>query len=301
MRRPLPLALPVTLLTVVTAASLAAAGCKKPPIARIEALRDALARGDGARVETALEDLPACNGAIPIGKDGGCLGDLARAFGAKAGYRDAPPDQASAAAVAVVITREGHGEWLASPAAPNAWLGSMRTGGGPGPDALRLAVATAMADAATRIGHAYDDDASALALLKNVSAAVPGACVAYALLGAGADPTNLAPELTADHSPCVQKDLERKEGPGGTYGHDAFRAAEGALALWKDAASALREGAPRMEGRARKTVDAHVATIDAATAKVVLKKLPPPPDSSQFMSDVHGDAGVPIVDGGTRR
>jgi hypothetical protein len=87
MRRPLPLALPVTLLTVVTAASLAAAGCKKPPIARIEALRDALARGDGARVETALEDLPACNGAIPIGKDGGCLGDLARAFAPKARRR----------------------------------------------------------------------------------------------------------------------------------------------------------------------------------------------------------------------
>ena len=113
----------------------------------------------------------------------------------------------------------------------------------------------------------------------------------YALLGGGSDPAKLAPEMTADHAPCVQKDLGRKDGPGGTYGFGTFRAAEGAIALFKDAIRSLREGTARMAPSARTVVEAKLGPLDAAMAAVVLKKLPPPPDNSMFMTDAHADAG----------
>jgi hypothetical protein len=275
-------------------------GCKPSPMAKIEAVRDALLEDDPSRVRAALPELPAC--AEPKSPDApaACLLDAAVALGSKTGFHATPPDQASAAAVAGVFARDGHGEWL-SPA--SAWLGSLETGDGPGPDALRLAVARRMADAAPRVGRAYEEENDARAFMKEVTGAVPGACSTYMILGGGAEPQTLAPELTADHSPCVQKDLERRDGPGGKYGHGTWRGAEGALALWKNAARALRAGAAKTNGKTKAALEARLAVIEAATSKITMKKLPPGPDMSQFMTDVHGDAGAAIapVDAGAAK
>jgi hypothetical protein len=78
-----------------------------------------------------------------------------------------------------------------------------------------------------------------------------------------------------------------------------WRGAEGALAVWKDAAAALRTGAPLAADDVKASVVAKLDAIDAATKAIALKKLPPPADNSAFMSDVHVDAGVPLEgDGG---
>ncbi len=265
--------------------SMLGGGCKPSPMAKIEALRDALADEDGARLSAATHPLSGC---MPPGSPG-CLDEAARYFGSKSGFHATPPDQASAAAIATLLARDAHGERYA-PA--DAWLGSMRTGEGPGPDALRLSVARKMADAAKRIGHACTVESDALALMREVSAAMPGACVTYARLGAGIDDATLAPELSADHSPCVQKDLGRADGPGGTYGNGTWRATEGALALWKDVARALHAGAMKMTGKPRAALDARLDAIDAATANVTLRKLAEVTDETARMAAAHADAGV---------
>jgi len=268
-------------------------------MAKIEKVRDALASSDAAAIVTVSEDLPRCS-EMPVRPEAGCLATLATTLGSKTGFHSNPPDQASAAAAAVVLATSKHGDWLPSPA--DGWLDSIRTGGGPGADALRLAVARAMSDGAPDVARSIDDEAAATALVRAVSAAVPGACTTYGLLGSGAGTDRLAPELSADHSPCVQKDLERKDGPGGTYGHGLFRAAEGAAALWKDATRALRIGAAKMSGAPRAAVEDRLGALETGLGKIQLKKLPPPPDYSQYMSDVHGDAGVPLqADGGAAR
>src|SRR5262249_50061732 len=147
----------------------------------------------------------------------------------------------------------------------------VRTGGGPGADALRIALARAMSEGASDVARSVDDEGAATALVRAVSVAVPGACTTYGLLGSGAGTERLAPELSADHSPCVQKDLERKDGPGGTYGHGLFRAAEGAAALWRDAVRALRVGLAKMNGAPRAAVEDRLGALEAGLAKIQLK------------------------------
>ena len=82
--------------------------CKKEPFAKIEALRDALASGDAKATSSATEDFAACKD--PGGKpnDEGCLKEIATAFGSKAGFSSKAPNQATAAAVALALTRDGH-------------------------------------------------------------------------------------------------------------------------------------------------------------------------------------------------
>jgi hypothetical protein len=94
----------------------------------------------------------------------------------------------------------------------------------------------------------------------------------------------------------VQKDLERKDGPGGTYGRGTFRATEAAVALWKDAARALHEGLAVMGGTARSTVETKLKDIDLATSKIQLKKVPREDDWLKGMAEAHGDAGAPYTD-----
>ena len=268
-------------------------------MAKIEKVRDALADSDAQAITFATEDLPHCT-EMPVRPDAGCFAAMATALGSKTGFRFNPADQASAATAAVVLITNKRGDWLPAPA--DGWLDSVRTGAGPGADALRLALARAMTDGAAAVARDVEDETAATALIQAVSAAVPGACSTYGLLGSGAGTARLAPELSADHSPCVQKDLERKDGPGGTYGHGTFRAAEGAAALWKDAAHALRDGATKMNGAPRAALEASLGPLEAGLAKIQLKKLPPAPDYTQYMSDVHGDAGAPMqVDAGAKR
>ena len=136
--------------------------------------------------------------------------------------------------------------------------------------------------------------------MRAVASSVPGACDTYARLGAGGDVTAGPPERTADHSPCVQKDLERRTGPRehGRYGSGLWRGAEGALALWKEAGAALHGGdGEARTGQVQTALEAWLrAEIDAqALGEVSLTKtLPPMPDNSMFMSDVHADAGCPL-------
>jgi hypothetical protein len=263
----------------------------KGPMAKIEAVRDGLASDEVGQVKSATDGFPVCQEPFSVLPEKGCFQEIAAAFGSKSGFNGKAPDQASAATVALVVVRERRGDWFSN---ADAWLGAIRTGTGAGIDALRLAVARQMAAAAPDVGKAIDDEKDTLPVMKAIGDAIPGACATYTALASGIDEKALPVEMMPDHSPCVQKDLGRKDGPGGTYGRGLFRAAEGAVALWKDAAAALREGLAAMGGTPRQTVDGKLTTIDAATAKVVLKKVPRDDGWIKEMTNLHSDAGVPL-------
>jgi hypothetical protein len=254
-------------------------------MAKIESLRDALVADDSAAIASATSDYPACTGSA-------CLATVADAFGSKKGYVAQPPDHAGASTAALVLVRDGHGEWL-GPVDP--WLSALKSTKGVGMDNLRLAVARKMADSAPAIGRKIEDDGAAKAALLAVVSSIPGACPTYRLVGEGADPKTIAPELTADHSACVQKDLSRREGPGGTYGSGTFRALEGALALWRETERALRVGLPQADPGPKAVLEKKLAVIEAATAKSETKKLPATASETailNYMRELHADAGV---------
>jgi hypothetical protein len=252
------------------------------------ALRDALARGDAVSIGSATRDAPTCGTVDPArGAPSGCLGEIAGWLGSKTGFQVSPPDQAAAATAALVITRDGHGEWFE---ASDAWIAALRTGQGAGADTLRLAMAAAIGEKAGPLARPLESDDYARALMRAVASSVPGACGTYARLGAGDDVTAGPPERTADHSACVQKDLERTSGPPerGAYGAGVWRGAEGALALWRDAAKALHDGTAKADGDVRGALEASLARVDAALGKIGTKKLPAAaPAYVMGMADVH--------------
>jgi hypothetical protein len=274
---------------VALLALLAGAGCKGSH-GNLGALRDALSRGDAVSIGSATRDAPTCGTVDPArGAPSACLGEIAAWLGSKTGFQVSPPDQAAAATAALVIARDGHGEWFV---APDAWIAALRTGQGAGADTLRLAMAAAIGEKAGPLARSLESDDDARALLRAVASSVPGACETYARLGAGDDVTAGPPERTADHSACVQKDLERASGPAehGAYGAGLWRAAEGALALWRDAAKALHEGAAREDVEVRGALEASLARMDAALGRTGTKKLPPSaPAYVMGTGDVHQD------------
>ena len=251
---------------------------------RVEAIRDDLEK-----------DAPSFDDSLTTcGKDG-CAPDVAKSIGG--GFDEKKPDQISAATVALVVARDRRGSAVGS---PDVWLAAMRKATGPGADALRLATALAMSRVADKNARALDTDADARAFLADVAASIPGACKTYEALGGGADPDKMPPIDSPDHSACVQRDLSRKEGPGGGYGQGLFRGAAGALALWKAAASALHDGAAVTKGDAKSALEKRLATIDAATPKIAPKVVDAPPGNSwSQMEDQHQtrlgheDAGAP--------
>jgi hypothetical protein len=264
----------------------------KGPMAKIDAVRDGLASDDLGAVKEATDDFPVCKEPFTVLPEKGCFQEIATAFGSKTGFRSSSPDQASAATVALVLIRERRGDWFAG---ADAWMGSLRSGKGPGADALRLAVARQMAAAAPDVGKKVDEEKDALAAMKAIANAIPGACATYGALAAGVDAASMPPEMTPDHSACVQKDLGREGGPGGTYGRGTWRAAEGAAALWREEAHALKDGLANMEGTPRSAVDGKLATINDATAKIALKKVPREDAWIADIAKAHADAGVPIA------
>ncbi|MBX3204717.1 MAG: hypothetical protein KF764_06590 [Labilithrix sp.] len=275
-------------------------GCKGP-MAKIEAVRDALVTDDAAPIREATAGYPTCGDeppvAVALGKpgprDAGCLSEIANALGSKQGFVPNPPDHAAATTAALVITRDGRGDWLAH---ADMWLADLKNGKGTGHDALRLAVARKMAEGAPDVGRKIDDDATARAAMKAVVAAIPGACPTYWLLGSGADPQTIPVDLTADHAACVQRDLARREGPGASYGTGHLRAAEGALSLWREAERALRLGLALAEPGPKAVLAKKLATIEAATRKIETTKLATvPADVLAYMGEVHAEAGVVIV------
>jgi len=228
---------------------------------KVEDMRDALA-SDAVRWDSAL---PACNVRAT------CARDIATAIGAP--FDDKRPDQVSAAAVAVVVARDHHGSDVPE---PHIWLASIGKAKGSGADALRLAVALEMSSVAGKHSHAIDTDEDARAFLADVAAAIPGACNTYAALGEGKPEGSLLLDETPDHSPCVQHDLSRKDGPGPTYGEGLFRAVAGALALWKAELAALHEGSALMDGRPKAALEARLIALDDATPKILPKTVSAP-------------------------
>jgi hypothetical protein len=242
---------------LLAVAALAATGCRS----KVATLRDALLEGDGARA-AGLVDVPPC-------ADAGCLDPLARQLGAKNGFNSNDPDQASAGAVALVLSRDRRGDLVRD---PDRWQAALTEARGFGADALRIAVARGMAEMAARLGKRIDDDAEIVKTMHDAAGVLPGSCDTYVLL-AKAAPEALPPAKRPDHAPCVQRDLERKNGPGAKYGFGVWRAAAAFVALWKDDARALRVGLEYSDEVVRPALEKELAVIEAATAKTEVKKV----------------------------
>ena len=235
---------------------------------KVDALRDALMRGEAPTVAA-----PRCTAYDVVEKKSACLTAVARSLGSEHDFDVGYPDQADAAAVAVVLVRERRGDWVP---APDTWLMAEETARGPGADALRLAVTARMLELAPRVGKSVDDDGEARALAHDIATALPGACPEYARLGATVDPAALPPGSSPDHSPCVQRDLTRRDGPGAAYGYGNFRALSGAVALWKDEVRALRKGVGGASGDARPLLEKRLTEVEQATAKNAMKHVEAP-------------------------
>lgn len=292
-------------LVLLAAAMPFASGCRGS-MAKIDAVRDALVTDDVAPIADATAGFPTCSElpavATPPGApgpyDAGCLSAIANALGSKRGFVGDAPDHAAATTAALVVLREGRGDWLAN---ADAWLADVKSGKGTGHDALRLAIARRMTESAATVGRKIEDDASANAAMKAVVSAIPGACPTYWLLGSGVDATTLATELSADHAACVQRDLARREGPGASYGTGRFRALEGALALWRETERALRMGLALAEPGPKAALEQKLARIEEATRKIETRRLAPASVAMLgLVGGLHMEAGVPIAsaDGG---
>lgn len=276
-----------------------AIGCGKDrPMAKIEGLRDGLASSDDAALR-AMADLPKCNDQeVAKLRDPGegaydvpCLDAIATALGSKAGFVANPPDHAGAATAAVVIARDRRGDGLAH---VDRWLADLKSAKGTGHDALRLAVARRMADAAPIVGRKLEDDTSMRAALKAIVGAVPGACPTYWLVASSAD-AKLPPELSPDHSACVQRDLKRREGPGGSYGAGLARALEGGLAIWRETERALRLGVAEAAPGAKSVLEAKLTVIEPATQKIATVRVDSPSSATMSaLAETHAEAGAPF-------
>lgn len=268
MRRLVPLAL------------LLVASCKEAPAAKMNAVREAL-----------LEESPTFDaelaGCESKSATTACLGNLAAAVGSKSGFNATKPDQSSATAVAILLVRDKHGDWVGG---PDVWLQVMRKGRGPGADSLRLAVALRLSRTLPAYAKALTD-ADVPAFLRDVGGALPGSCNTYAALGAGTDDKALPLEDMSDHSACVQKDLGREGGPGGTYGHGVWRSAAGLLALVRETVHVLKDGIGAMGGKYKDALSARLGVVDGALARLLLVKLADPPPSGGMLGE-HLEAGA---------
>jgi hypothetical protein len=272
---------------------------KSGPMAKIDAVRESLEKDDSAAIASAVEGYPACADAPPVAllptqpspRDTGCFAEIANALGSKRGFSPKPPDQAAATTVAIVLLRDGRGDWVAH---SEDWLGSIKVGKGSGPDALRLAVARKMAEGAPKVGRKLEEEKDALEAMKAVASAIPGACPTYWLLGSGTDPSKIPAEQSADHSACVHQDLARREGPGSSYGAGTFRALEGSLARWRETERALRLGLSSAGPAAKEVIEKKLAIIEPATQAIATKKVASasPVETVTMIGDVHADAGI---------
>lgn len=283
--------------------------CQKTPESRIKAFRDRLAEGDEAGALARLEGLPRCTeaSARPLPAEGGtpvtpgsgavevpCLTEIATALGSKKGYSALDPTSAAGATAAVVLLRERRGDWVPG---STAWFNTFARGTGAGLDALRLASGMSLLRVQGVLGRPTQQDAEAVAFLLAVSEATPGACPTYRMLGEGKADETLPAELQADHAPCVQKDLMRQGGRGGTYGVGLWRATAAALSLVRDEVRALREGLPLMDQEARRQLEGMLTTLDGALAKAHVKESAPRVNQGlEGLDELHGvtrDGGPP--------
>lgn len=285
----------------VIAAIALTGGCKANPMEKIDGVRAALEKDEDAAVTSAVASYAPCPDAPPVAllptqpspRDTGCFGEIATALGSKRGFNGAPPDQAAAATAAIVLLRDGRGDWLAH---SDNWLASIKSGKGAGIDTLRLAVARKMAESAPKVGRRLEEEKDALEAMKAVAQAIPGACPTYWLLGSGTNPNTITAEHSADHAACVHRDLGRREGPGSSYGSGTFRALEGSLALWRETERALRLGLSAMGSGAKTVVEKKLAAIEPATQAIATKKMASTTSAAvvEALGDAHADAGVAL-------
>jgi hypothetical protein len=259
------------------------AGCSsKNGAQKIEQLYEGLVADDASKAEAGQ---PPCS-------DSNCLDSIATAFGAKSGFRRDAPDLAGAATVSLLIVRDGRGELLEP--TRDLWLDTLKNGKGKGSDLLRLAVAKKMAEVAPNIGRAFtlEDAAGVTSAMHFVANAIPGACASYVV----GDQPSVAPELQYDHSPCVFKDLARRDGPGSKYGSGMFRGLEAAIALWREAERDLRLGLSNADPTVKSVIEKKLSSIEDASRKIVIAKVASPTLVTEQFAQFHEDAGVQIPD-----
>lgn len=242
-------------------------------MSKIEAEKSALASDDADKIREATSGYPPC-GEQPYvaGKSvyqDSCLSDIANALGSKDGFVTTPPDNAASATAALVLIRDARGDAFTH---TDTWLNVLKTAKGTGHDALRLAVARKMAEVAPSIGKTIEGDDAARAAMKAVVGAIPSACNTYYLVGNGAPLEKMPPALHPDHSACIQKDLGRRDGPGGMFGRGVPRALEGALALWRETEKSLRAGLSVSDDETKALVEKKLSTvIEPATRSIKTK------------------------------
>ena len=255
--------------------SLALAGCR----GRLETFRDDLSLGRTA------SNAPRCSQRADLPQ---CLENAAKFFAEGAHFNPTSPDQATAAAVALLVT-DGNGAWLEG---SGVWLASAKQGKGAGGDALRIAVAAALTRQSATIAYPLVTDEDATRLFLAVSRSIPGACGTYALLATGGDGETLPIADSPDHAACVQADLMRTGGPGGAYGFGRWRAAAGALALWKDAVRDLEIGTAAMSGPSKERLKTTLNSLRDATSKITVKAVDRP-IGNQWSATDHAGGPLP--------
>jgi hypothetical protein len=292
---------------VAVAAPLLVAGCKssssKGPMSKIEAEKAALVSGDADKIREATSGYPPC-GEQPYvaGKSvyqESCLSDIANALGSKEGFVATPPDNAAAATAALVLLRDGRGDAFTH---PETWLNDLKSAKGTGHDALRLAVAKKMEEAAPIVGKTIEGDEASRAAMRAIVGAIPAACNTYYLVGNGAPLEKMPAPIHPDHSACIQKDLSRREGPGGMFGRGIPRALEGALSLWRETERALRLGLAVSDDETKALLDKKLATvIEPATHSIKTKydnEEKALNDTLKAIQAAHADAGATPGQGG---
>jgi hypothetical protein len=285
---------------IFTVASLLVVACKsssKGPMSKIDAEKAALVSGDADKIREATSGYPPC-GEQPYvaGKSvyqDSCLSDIANALGSKEGFVATPPDNAAAATAALVLLRDSRGDAFTH---TETWLNDLKSAKGTGHDALRLAVAKKMEEAAPIVGKTIEGDDAARAVMRAVVGAIPAACNTYYLVGNGAPLEKMPSPLHPDHSACIQKDLSRREGPGGMFGRGIPRALEGALSLWRETERALRLGLAVSDEETKAIVDKKLTTVIEPATHAIKTKYDNEEkalnDTLKAIQAVHAEAGA---------
>jgi hypothetical protein len=258
--------------------------CKKDAMAPIKNLETALLNG------TTLPELPACSVAsLPQ-----CRDALARALGARTGFNAANPDQASSAAMAVMLVRDHRGE-LAEPES-DAWLLVLRSGRGVGPDALRLATVKQLETVLPELAREWRGDVELRTFLKGVAAVSPGTCQTYRLVGEGAADASIPAQLHWRSSACVHHDLGKRDGLNVAYAPDpASRCSAGARAALFETVRALRAGTAQAAPAVKARMETKLASLEQLSEHVKLVLPDAERDGIQeHLGTVHSEVGIEL-------
>jgi hypothetical protein len=237
---------------------------------------------------TPLPALPACT--TP---DESCANELARAFGG-ATFNAKAPDQASAGAMAIMLSRNRTG---ALGDDPEPWLRVLRTGKGTGPDALRLATSAQLTAIMPGIAKPWPNTPEALrAFVKEVTSAVPGVCSTYVLVSSGKADAELPALLHWRTSACLHKDVTRRDGPGAGYAPDGtHRTAAGARAVLHETVRALRAGSALARVHVRTRIEQELLMLEQRIEEIKLDLPKAEEDATrEYLGKVHGDVGIEL-------